>query len=98
MVNDHTGEELPLLGVGIVGWGWMGQVHARAYARPRQHYPEAPLKPTLVAVADNAVDDRLAHAIDTFGFCDAHADWQDLVTREDIDVVSVTGRTSSIGR
>ncbi len=91
MVNDHTGEALPLLGVGIVGWGWMGQVHARAYARLRQHYPEAPLKPTLVAVADNAVDDRLAHAIDTFGFCDAHADWRDLVTRDDIDVVSVTG-------
>jgi hypothetical protein len=60
MVNDHTGEALPLLGVGIVGWGWMGRVHARAYARQRQHYPEAPLKPTLVAVADNAVDDRLA--------------------------------------
>ena len=53
--------------------------------------PEAPLKPTLVAVADNTVDERLAHAIDTFGFCDAHADWRDLVTRDDIDVVSVTG-------
>ena len=36
MVNDHTGEALPLLGVGIVGWGWMGQVHARAYARLRR--------------------------------------------------------------
>jgi hypothetical protein len=39
MVNDHTPEESPLLRVGIVGWGWMGQVHARAYARLRQHYP-----------------------------------------------------------
>jgi predicted dehydrogenase len=91
MVNDHTGEELPLLGVGIVGWGWMGQVHARAYARLRQHYPEAPLKPTLVAVADDAADDRLSRAIDTFGFRNSHADWRDLVARDDIDVVSVTG-------
>ena len=91
MVNDHTGEELPLLGVGIVGWGWMGQVHARAYARLRQHYPEAPLKPTLVAVADNAADDRLSRAIDIFGFRNSHADWRDLVARDDIDVVSVTG-------
>jgi predicted dehydrogenase len=67
------------------------RLHARAYARLRQHYSEAPLKPTLVAVADNAVDDRLAHAIDTFGFRDAHANWRDLVAREDINVVSVTG-------
>jgi predicted dehydrogenase len=91
MVNDHTPEESAPLGVGIVGWGWMGQVHARAYARLRQHYPEAPLRPTLVAVADNAPDERLANAIETFGFCEAHADWRDLVAQDDIDAVSVTG-------
>jgi predicted dehydrogenase len=54
-VNEHTGADSPLLKVGIVGWGWMGQVHARAYARLRHHYPEAPLRPALVAFADNAV-------------------------------------------
>src|SRR5687768_2837154 len=91
MVNTHTGEESPILRVGIVGWGWMGQVHARAYARLRQHYPEAPLKPTLVAVADNAADDRLTSAVETFGFRAAHAHRRDLVARDDIDVVSVTG-------
>jgi predicted dehydrogenase len=91
MVNTRTGEEAHILRVGIVGWGWMGQVHARAYARLRQHYPEAPLKPTLVAVADNAADDRLASAIETFGFRAAHAHWRDLIARDDIDVVSVTG-------
>ncbi len=91
MLNDHTSEESPVLGVGIVGWGWMGQVHARAYARLRQHYPDAPLSPGLVAVADNAADDRLANAIEVFGFREAHADWRDLVARDDIDVVSVTG-------
>ena len=80
-----------MLRVGIVGWGWMGQVHARAYARLRQHYPEAPLRPRLVAVADTATDDRLTSAIDIFGFQDAHADWRDLVARDDIDAVSVTG-------
>jgi predicted dehydrogenase len=71
MANNHTGEDWPLLRVGIVGWGWMGQAHARAYARLRQHYPEAALRPALAAVADNAGDDRLASAIDTFGFGEA---------------------------
>lgn len=80
-----------MLRVGVVGWGWMGQVHARAYSRLRQHYPEAPLRPRLVAVADTATDDRLTSAIDIFGFQDAHADWRDLIARDDIDAVSVTG-------
>jgi len=91
MVNNHTGEDWPVLRVGIVGWGWMGQAHARAYARLRQHYPEAPLRPALAAVADNAGDDRLASAIDTFGFGEAYTDWRDLIARNDIEVVSVTG-------
>jgi predicted dehydrogenase len=79
------------LRIGIVGFGWMGQVHARAYARLRQHYLDTPLQPVLVAVADNAPDARLDQAVRAFGFEDVHTDWQDLVAREDIDAVSITG-------
>jgi len=86
-----TGVAERTLRIGIVGFGWMGQVHARAYARLRQHYLDAPLQPILVAVADNAQDGRLDQAIRAFGFEDLHADWQDLVAREDIDAVSITG-------
>ena len=69
----------------------MGQVHARAYSRLRQHYPHVPLSPNLIAVADTATDDRLAIAVDTYGFRDAHTDWHVLIARDDIDAVSVTG-------
>ena len=91
MPSEAGMDQSRILRVGIVGWGWMGQVHARAYARMRQHYPDAPLRPSLVAVADNAPDDRLTTAVDTFGFQDAHSDWRDLLARDDIDAVSVTG-------
>jgi predicted dehydrogenase len=79
------------LGVGIVGFGWMGQVHARAYSRLRQHYPQSPLAPTLVAVADNAADTRLALAVAAYGFTETHADWRDLIARDDLDLISITG-------
>ena len=79
------------LRVGIVGFGWMGQVHARAYARLRQHYPDAPLAPVLVAVADNAADTRLADAVAAYGFSAVHVDWPELVARDDLDLVSITG-------
>ena len=79
------------LRVGIVGFGWMGQVHARAYARLRQHYPDAPLAPVLVAVADNATDSRLAHAVAAYGFASVYPEWPQLIARADIDLISVTG-------
>lgn len=79
------------LRVGVVGLGWMGQVHARAYTRVGQHYLDAPLRPELVAVADTAADDRVARTAAAYGFADVHADWRELLERDDIDVVSVTG-------
>lgn len=79
------------LGVGIIGFGWMGQVHARAYARLAHHYPDLPVRPELVAVADNAADSRLASAVAAFGFRDVYDDWRELVADDHIDVVSVTG-------
>lgn len=78
------------LRVGIVGLGWMGQVHARAYTRVAQHYLDSPLSPVLVAVADNAGDARVARAAAAYG-AEVLADWHDLVARDDIDVVSITG-------
>src|SRR5215211_5798960 len=91
VTTEPISEQRSALRVGIVGWGWMGQVHARAYTRLLQHYPESPLRPVLIAVADNAGDERLRTAVNIFGFEYAHSDWRDLIAREDIDAVSVTG-------
>ena len=79
------------LRVGIVGFGWMGQVHARALSRLLQHYPDAPLRPRLVAVADNAPDDRTARAAAAYGFEHQMGDWRELIVRDDVDLVCVTG-------
>ncbi|NRQ51207.1 Gfo/Idh/MocA family protein [Aeromicrobium stalagmiti] len=79
------------LRVGIVGFGWMGQVHARALSRLLQHYPDAPLRPRLVAVADNAPDDRTERAAAAYGFEHLLTDWRELVTHDEVDLVCVTG-------
>ncbi|MDQ3486067.1 MAG: Gfo/Idh/MocA family oxidoreductase, partial [Actinomycetota bacterium] len=79
-----------VLGVGVVGFGWMGQVHSRAYSRLLQHYPLTPLRPRLVAVADTDPGRRdLART--AYGFDAAVAEWEQLVVRDDLDVVSVCG-------
>ncbi len=77
--------------VGIVGFGWMGQVHAKALTRVLQHYPDLGVTPRLVAVADPADDGRLDYARTVFGISDTTPDWQELVARDDIDLVCVAG-------
>ena len=36
------------INVGIVGFGWMGQVHAKALSRVVQHYPDLGVTPQLL--------------------------------------------------
>jgi predicted dehydrogenase len=79
------------INVGIVGFGWMGQVHAKALTRVRQHYPDLNAVPRLVAVADPAEDGRLDYARDVFGVARITPDWNELVGRDDIDLVCVAG-------
>ncbi len=80
----------PEIGVAVVGFGWMGQVHTRAWSRLAQHYPDTPLRPRFVAVADPDAG-RRQQAIDTYGFGTAVEEWTELLERNDVDVVSVCG-------
>jgi predicted dehydrogenase len=76
------------LKVGIIGAGWMGHVHARAYQRLAQHWPELAVRPELVAVADSS-----AAAAETFARAHGtgtYADWRELLADPDIAAVSVT--------
>src|SRR3954453_13633103 len=79
------------INVGIVGFGWMGQVHAKALARVLHQYRDLDATPRLVGVADPADDGRLDYARDVFGIAWTTPDWNELVSREDIDLVSVAG-------
>ena len=76
------------LKVGIIGAGWMGHVHARAYARLGQHWPDLAVRPAPVAVADPS-----APAAETFARAHGvatYADWRELLADPDIAAVSVT--------
>jgi len=77
------------LKVGIIGAGWMGHVHARAYQRLAQHWPDLALRPQLVAVAEPsaaaAEGFARSHAVPT-----SYADWRELLADPEVAAVSVT--------
>jgi predicted dehydrogenase len=77
------------IGVAVIGFGWMGRVHSQAYARVRHHFPDLPLVPELVAVADE-VPGRAEHAAAQFGFTTAVQDWREVLADSRVEAVSVT--------
>jgi len=77
------------LGVALIGFGWMGHVHTRAYSRVLQHYPQLAVAPRLLVVADPE-QDRLTDAVDRYGFAGTTTRWQDVLTDDRIGAVSVT--------
>jgi predicted dehydrogenase len=77
------------IGIGVIGFGWMGQAHSRAYRDIPVYFPDSGLRPRLIAVADN-VRARVDLATENFGFEHGTLDWRELVARDDIDVVDIT--------
>ncbi|MFD6023757.1 Gfo/Idh/MocA family protein [Streptomyces griseoluteus] len=77
------------LGVAVVGFGWMGRVHTRAYARLPHHYPRLPLRPELVTVAEE-VPGLAQEAAAQYGFATATRDWREVAADPRVRAVSVT--------
>lgn len=77
------------VGVAVVGFGWMGQAHTRAYSRVLHHFADVPVRPVLVAVADPEPG-RASAAAAQYGFARATERWEDLLEDPDVGVVSVT--------
>ncbi|MFC5212696.1 Gfo/Idh/MocA family protein [Streptomyces coerulescens] len=77
------------LGVAVVGFGWMGRVHTQAYARVPHHYPQLPLRPRLLTVAEE-VPGRAEEAAAQFGFAATTRDWRDVAADPRIQAVSIT--------
>ena len=79
----------PVLGIGVVGFGWMGQAHSRSAARIASLFPERVFDTALVVCGDN-VAERREQAVSGVGFREAVGDWRAVVDHPDVDVVYVT--------
>jgi predicted dehydrogenase len=77
------------IGIGLIGVGWMGEVHSRAYVRARSHFPDCAGVARLVVAADESAD-RARHAVAALGFEEATTDWRDVIAHPAVDAVSIT--------
>jgi predicted dehydrogenase len=78
-----------VIGVGVIGMGWMGFVHARAYRAVWDRFHEQGLKARLVICADDVLA-RAREAQERLGFEQSASDWRQVATHPEVDVVSIT--------
>ncbi len=77
------------IGIGVIGMGWMGQVHARSYLQSRLRFPDLGVLPRLVICSDN-VPQRADSAKAALGFEHSTTDWHEVITHPDVQVISIT--------
>jgi predicted dehydrogenase len=80
------------IGIGVIGFGWMGQAHSRSYLRISTLFPERTFDTDMVIISDN-VQARVDDAIDSFGFREGSTNWEDVMAHPDVDVVCICAPT-----
>jgi predicted dehydrogenase len=82
-----TSSSRPTLGVGLIGYAFMGAAHSQAW-RTAPHFFDLPLRPELTVLAGRnsaAVTD----AADRLGWASTETDWRRVLERDDVDLVDV---------
>jgi len=79
-----------MIGIGVLGTGFMGRVHSMAVHRMPQAFWPSPLKPLLVAIAGRSAE-KAADAAARFGFPKWSERWEDLIADERVELFDNSG-------
>jgi predicted dehydrogenase len=84
-----TGAARRRIGIGLIGFGWLGQAHSRSMLRIPTLFADRSFDPELVVCSDT-VPARLDEAVGSFGYGRGAADWSSVMDDPAVDVVFVT--------
>ncbi|TAK22109.1 MAG: Gfo/Idh/MocA family oxidoreductase [Chloroflexota bacterium] len=77
--------EIPSLGVGMLGYAFMGKAHSNAFIKMPYIFWPPPARPKLVAIAGRN-QAATAEAARRYGYAKTYQRWQDMVTDPEIQV------------
>ncbi|MGY1496288.1 Gfo/Idh/MocA family protein [Streptomyces sp. QTS52] len=77
----------PVLGVGMVGYAFMGAAHSQGW-RTVGHVFDLPRRPALAAICGRDAG-AVRAAADRHGWAAAETDWRALIERDDVDLVDI---------
>ncbi|HEY5386532.1 MAG TPA: Gfo/Idh/MocA family oxidoreductase [Thermoleophilia bacterium] len=85
-------DAVPGIGVGMLGYAFMGRAHANAY-RTIPYMTRPPLVPRLVALAGRS-EEKAAEAAQRYGFASYTTDWRDLLADDSVGMLDICGPNS----
>ena len=77
------------LNVALIGYQFMGKAHSNAYRQVSRFFHELEYEPVLKVICGRN-EARVRDAAHKYGFEEYATDWQQVVAREDIDLVDVS--------
>ncbi|WP_327047671.1 Gfo/Idh/MocA family oxidoreductase [Microbispora sp. NBC_01189] len=80
-------ESRPALGVGMVGYAFMGRVHSQAWRNVAAVF-DVPVRPAMAVLSGRSAE-RTAEAADTLGWAAVETDWKRLIERDDVQIVDI---------
>ncbi|MER7398823.1 Gfo/Idh/MocA family oxidoreductase [Streptomyces sp. NPDC000151] len=85
--KDPTPDGRPALGIGMVGYAFMGAAHSQGW-RTAPRVFDLPLRPAMNAVCGRDAG-AVRAAADRLGWAAAETDWRALIARDDVDLVDI---------
>lgn len=76
------------LGIGVIGMGWMGMAHSRAYRNLPDRFYDSGIRPRLIICADD-VAARAQQAQEALGFAESTTDWHAVINHPEVQVVNI---------
>jgi predicted dehydrogenase len=75
------------LNIALIGYGFMGKAHSNAWRQVRSFF-DVPFEPVLKVISGRN-EAELIKAADKFGWQEHSTSWEEVVAREDIDIVDI---------
>lgn len=90
MAGRKAESEAPVIGVGMLGYAFMGKAHSHAFKQiAHMMYPPAAV-PRLVAIAGRNAD-SVEEARKRYGYEKAYTDWRELISDPDVQLFDNSG-------
>ena len=83
---SERAEEIREIGVGLLGYAFMGKAHANGYRKMPVFFYPPPAVPRLVAICGRT-EEAVAEAAKRYGFETYYTDWKKLIADERIELV-----------
>jgi len=90
MGEASAGGEIPEIGIGMLGYAFMGKAHSNAYRKIPYIYWPPPAIPRLIRIAGRS-GEKVAQAARRYGFQSHTTDWRDLLDDPAIQVFDNCG-------